>query len=331
MDGSTPPIGPVALDHLVVPLDGSRLAEAALTPAIELASRLPARITLLHVLERNAPATVHGDRHLTTVGAAEAYLRGAASRFADVGVPAAIHVHSPPEGDIGEAIADHAAELAADLIVLCAHGQGGLRGWLTGAMAQQVIRRAAPPVLLVRSHGQAAADRFRPRLVLVALDTTPAAEAALPPAVAVARAFGADVELVAVVATRETVTGDREATAVLVPTATAAALDAEAATADAYLRRLAGRLPAALPVRTTVLRGDLAGSLLAAARPAHALLALATHGRGGLDALWAASVGARVVARATAPLLLVHPGASASAPDEPAGGAFSAAGASSRS
>src|SRR5919202_2263342 len=80
-------IAPATIKHLLVPLDGSRLAEAALPAATMLAERLGARVTLLHVMERHAPATVHGERHLTRAGEAEAYLNGVASRFADAGVP----------------------------------------------------------------------------------------------------------------------------------------------------------------------------------------------------------------------------------------------------
>src|SRR6185437_12460793 len=93
------------------------------------AERLGARVTLLHVLERNAPATIHGERHLTDVAAAEAYLRGVASRFADLGIPVEIHAHPSPEGDVAASIGAHAAEVTdtATLIVLCTHGQGGPR------------------------------------------------------------------------------------------------------------------------------------------------------------------------------------------------------------
>jgi len=50
--------------RLLVPLDGSRLAEAALPPAAYLANRLDAAITLVHIIERSASAEVHGERHL---------------------------------------------------------------------------------------------------------------------------------------------------------------------------------------------------------------------------------------------------------------------------
>lgn len=55
------------------------------------------------------------------------------------------------------------------------------------------------------------------------------------------------------------------------------------------------------------MRGDPAGAIITAARDHNAVIALATHGRTGLDALWSGSIGARIIARAPGPFLLVHP------------------------
>ena len=60
--------------HLLVPLDGSSLAETALPATAYLARVLPARVTLLHLVERHPPSEVHHDRHLTNAAEASAYL-----------------------------------------------------------------------------------------------------------------------------------------------------------------------------------------------------------------------------------------------------------------
>jgi nucleotide-binding universal stress UspA family protein len=52
-------------EHLLVPLDGSRLAEAALPAAATLSKTLGARVTLIHVIERGAPQEIHGQQHLS--------------------------------------------------------------------------------------------------------------------------------------------------------------------------------------------------------------------------------------------------------------------------
>ncbi|MFM9107173.1 MAG: universal stress protein [Chloroflexota bacterium] len=315
---STPPDSPnlperrppaaAAMRRLLVPLDGSSLAEAALPAALRLAAALPSRVTLLHVLERGAPATIHGDAHLTDPDRAEAYLAGVARRFP---APAEVdtHVHPNPEGDVAASIAAHAAEFGTDLIVLCAHGEGNARGWLTGTIAQQVIRRAAPPVLLIRPEAGGAAAPFAPDGVLVALDGHEHGEAALGPALALARALETPLRLVVAVPTLGSL-DSREATAAFfVPSAAAAALDLEEQAAVSYLRGLcAGLREAGVAVRGEVLRGDPAKEIAgAAARTPGGVFALATHGIAGFDAFWSESVGARLIARVTGPLLLVHP------------------------
>ena len=69
--------------HLLVPLDGSGLAETTLPYVRTLAHAYGngARVTLLHLIERGAPSSVHGARHLTTVPEADAYLTEIAERF----------------------------------------------------------------------------------------------------------------------------------------------------------------------------------------------------------------------------------------------------------
>jgi nucleotide-binding universal stress UspA family protein len=65
---------PLPIRHVLAPLDGSNLAEAVLPIARGLATSLGATITLLHVIEHDAPETIHGEPHLMTAADAEAYL-----------------------------------------------------------------------------------------------------------------------------------------------------------------------------------------------------------------------------------------------------------------
>jgi nucleotide-binding universal stress UspA family protein len=302
------PLHPLAINHIIVPLDGSRLAEVTIGPTIAVAERCHARVTLLHVLERKAPATIHHDHHLTTAAEAETYLQGIATRFAAAGIQVDHHTHPNPESDVAASIASHTRELGVDLIALCTHGQGGLREWMTGSLAQRVIRGAEVAVLLVRPRAGAAVP-FAPRSVLTALDGTPAGETILPAACAMARAFDAELHLIMTVPTVGTVPGDRAAAARLSPMATTAALDLDAASAVDYVNRITAVVSATgIPVRGEVVRGDAARNLVEhAAREPGCVLALATHGHGGFDTLWSASVGSRVVNRMDGPLLLVRP------------------------
>ena len=294
--------------RLLVPLDGSLLAEAVLPIVERIAPAYEATVLLLHVIERGAPATVHGETHLQAAGAAAAYLDTVALRLRAQGIAVATHAHEAPEGDVARSIATHAQEEHADLIVLCTHGSGGIRDLLFGSIAQQVLKHGAVPVLLARPAVTGAAPPFRPRRILVALDATAAAEEALAPAQEMARRLGATLHLVMVVATLTTTQGKRHALAQALPTATRALLDLEEEEARRYLEAAADRLSTDdLTVTTEVRRGDTPTVLAdEAAEPGVGLVVLATHGRAGVQAIWGASVTARLSGRTRAPLLLLR-------------------------
>jgi nucleotide-binding universal stress UspA family protein len=296
-------------DTLLVPLDGSPAAEAVLPAAIVLAKRLGAEVELLHVLERNAPDRVHGERHLTGEADAASYLQRIAEQFTVEGIPVTLHVHLVPVGDIPLSIASHAAESGASLILLSAHGAGSPRSWLTGAVAQGVIRHAAPPVLLLRSSTKRSVP-FAPQEVVVALDTERQGEVALPPAMRLARSLEIPLRLLVVVPTAETIPGDSSAAARLLPGGAAAALDLEATASEDSLAELVRRIATTagdVQLVTDVARGDPAQVIIARTQARPSILALATHGRAGFGALWSASIGSRVIARGSGPFLLVHP------------------------
>ena len=293
--------------RLLVPLDGSRLAESALSAAAEVSRRLAAGVTLYHAVERGAPATVHGDRHLTLPAEVEGYLAGVAAWFGERGV-AATTCSDADSGDVASRIAAAASREGADLVVLCTHGSGGLRGLVFGRVAQQVLQRGTVPVLLVPPSPAGREQAFRCRRILVPLDGSQNAEVAIPVAVSMAAGFEAEVVLAMVVPTVDTISGERAAATRLMPTAAAAVLDAEAADAMDYLNVLAGPLATrGSPVHAAVERGEPVRTLLdvTAARDAD-LIVMATHGRSGVGAVWAGSVAQRIIAQSTRPVLLVR-------------------------
>ncbi len=307
---SVPGDARVTLARLLVPLDGSRLAECVLPPAISLCRHLRARLTLLHVMERAAPPTVHGDRHLTALAEAEAYLREITSRWAS-GLQVDRHVHPNEEGDVAKSITDHAADLGADLIVLSTHGGGGARRVLFGSVAQQVLRRGTRPVLLVRHPDAGAkitAGPWNVGRVLVPLDGSPPSEEALPIAVSVTGAYGAEIHLIRIVPTLTTIPGERASAALLVPTAAAVSLEIEEAEARKELEAIASRIrDAGIRARAVVGRGEPAHGVLEGALRIQAdLVVMATHGRTGLDAVLSGSVASRIAAKFPRPLLLVR-------------------------
>ena len=133
--------------RLLVPLDGSSLAESVLPTVVYLAQTIGASVTLIHVIERNAPPEIHGERHLTNSADACTYLASVTDQVFPAEVKVEQHVHSSEVKDVARTITEHVDEFESDLIVMCTHGRGGLRDWLFGSIAQQVIALGPTPIL----------------------------------------------------------------------------------------------------------------------------------------------------------------------------------------
>ena len=297
-----------AFRHFLVPLDGSPMAEAALPVAVGLAGPLGAAITLLHIPERSAPRTIHGEPHLHDPDSAAVYLAAVAERWKAAGVPLDWHVHSAKEGDVAQSVVDHAVETGIDLIVLTSHGHGGIRDLLFGSIAQQVLRRGSAPTLIVRPPADGQPGPYHVRSILVPLDGTPEAESGLNLAREIAVATRARLVLASVIPTLGTATGDLAVSATFSPTATAAVLDLSQSDAEQYLEDKAADLrQSGQEVRTSVTRGKTAQQLAAVADLNQVnLVVLATHGRSGLDGTFNGSLAPRLVAGFHQPVLLVR-------------------------
>ena len=296
------------LRHVLVPLDGSVLAEAALPAAAATSAAFDARVTLFHVLEEWAPDTVHGQRHLTDPAQARAYLESVAAQPVFRGRVVEIHVHEARTGNVADSIMAHADELGADLVVLCTHGQGGLRGLFFGSIALQALGRGRTPILLVPPPATGAPPPFACRTILVPLDGTAGHEPALPMASLLARSWAAGVHLVIVVPTAGTLSGHEAATAVLMPSATRAVLDIAERGAEEYVNRLAQTLRAeGLSAASRVIRGEPAACLVDAANAVGAdLVVVATHAKSAMDSFWSGSLTPKLLERIGRPTLLVR-------------------------
>ncbi len=293
--------------RILVPLDGSGLAESVLPAAAVLAAKMRTPVTLFHVIELNAPEAIHQDHHLSRDSEAEEYLRSIAEGQFPRELRVDWHVHTAAVKDVAASIAAHADEFGSDLIVMCSHGQGGMRDMFFGNIAQQVISHATAPVLLLRPEAGNRKDTFSIRRLLLPLDSESIHDEIFPYAVDLAKAFEAEIGLLTVIPTYGTLTGEQAALGSLLPGTTAALLDIEEETTRAHLQgHLAELQKEGLGAAAAIARGDPVSEILAAgARWKADLIMLATHRKAGVDAFWARSVAPNVVRSIHIPILLL--------------------------
>jgi nucleotide-binding universal stress UspA family protein len=285
---------------LLVPLDGSPLAERALPYAAALAARAAVRIVLVRVAPPGAGDTEAEDR---------AYLSDAAARLAGPGAAVETIVAT---GEAVAAIAETARAVSADLLVMATHGRGGLGRWVYGSVAEGLLARLSLPILLVRAWLPASAQTLRGERMrlLTALDGSALAEQALPVAERLADTLSGELVLLRVVARPDA----PFAPDWLAGPAPAEDFERAKAEADAYLHRLAERLErSGRRVQVDVRIGEPgltteADAIEAAGREHDAaLVVMTTHGYTGLQRLVLGSVTDAVLRRSTLPVVVLRP------------------------
>lgn len=298
---------------VLVPLDGSRFAESALPIATRLVKDARAQLHLVLVLEPVAALVGMGELPLPTPefdserrAREESYLAAtAADLSAACGGPVEFR---EIDGVGGPDICDEASRIGADLVVMATHGRGALgRLWL-GGVADYLVRHLTIPVLLV--HPNPAQEEHRSlavRGILVALDLSAAAEAILAPVTALAQLSQAHVTLIHVVEHVFEVgsLGD------LRPMQPGPAItETSRVEAQRQLDRVADRLrERGLSVSTRAVVGiNAAGGLLEAVEDTrYDVVALTTHGAGGMRRLLLGSVADQVIRHTAKPVLVLRP------------------------
>ncbi len=144
--------------NILVPLDGSALAEAALHHAEALALEFKSSITLLRVIvspyQLIAPDLVLSGTVTELPGLrdqAAQYLQGVSGELREKGIAYQTVIL---DGPVPDAIADYARAEKIDLIVMSTHGRGGISRWVYGSVAEKVLQAAPCPVLLIRVSGK---------------------------------------------------------------------------------------------------------------------------------------------------------------------------------
>jgi nucleotide-binding universal stress UspA family protein len=307
---------------VLVPLDGSSFAEHALPLAVALARRSRAGIHLVTVTTPITAAYLEGvfvgsaDLEAEAAAQRQGYLEAIMARLRErIDVPLTGEVM---HGEVSSTLCDLAGTGEYDLVVMATHGRSPFGRFWLGSVADEMMRHATLPLLLVRP-GEAPPNlEEEPDLsrIVVPLDGTKLAEQILEPAVALAGLVpGAEVVLVRAVrpvlpidVAPEGMETGTEAEHLLHEMETMQKeVEGEAGT---YLAEIARRLEArGLRVRTHVVIEDHPDeAILHEAEDEHAgLIALETHGRGGLSRLLHGSIADKVVRSAHVPILVHRP------------------------
>nr|MBN2278091.1 universal stress protein [candidate division Zixibacteria bacterium] len=294
------------INHILVPLDGSPLAESSLPMAAFLAQVFAARVTLVHIIEKNPPEEIHGQPHLKNADEAFEYLDTISRRFFSDKTIIESHVHTEETTEISAGISDHVGELHSDLIVMCTHGRGGLRDLVFGNNAQQVISMGKTPVVVIPQPEDIDNDVVI-RRILVPLDGQPEHEQGLSLAAEFALACKASLHLLTIVPTFDTLPGKWSSTGRLLPGTTDRMLDMSVSQAIEYLDEHRSILEKkGLAVTIDVFRGHPAGMINRAVETMGMnLVVIGTLGRGGTRAFWTGSEGSRICCQCRLPILLV--------------------------
>lgn len=204
------------LSRILVPLDGSPLAEAVLSQVIELATLRKAEIVLLRVaLAHTILGTDPVEAQVRVVEEAQAYLAKIETNLVTQGLAVKSVVRY---GRAADEILDHARTGGVEMIAMSTHGRGGVRRWVLGSVAETVVRHSPVPVLLVRAAGPFVSSLAAPsaaevpttpapsapttvsiRHILCPVDLTPACREVMATAGAMADRFGADLTILHVV------------------------------------------------------------------------------------------------------------------------------------
>jgi nucleotide-binding universal stress UspA family protein len=311
MKKPSPAPEPLRIRSILVPLDGSPFAEQALPWAIAIAQKARARLRLALVHQvpyppplDEASGRLYAQVELMLRKSQREYLRGVAARVKgehSIQVATAM-LDGPP----AHALRDYVRDVGVDLVVMTTHGRGGIqRAWL-GSVADQLVRSLEIPLLLIRpKEGAAAAARVEE--ILVPLDGSRRAEAALPAALSIASLLGARLALVQAVPPIVIVTDP--------PMPFPRGFDDELMAlrrreAQDYLDGIAEQVTGlGVPASgAAVLGGSAFDTIQAAAHaPATGMVALATHGRSGLRRLVLGSVADKLVRAGELPVLVTRP------------------------
>jgi nucleotide-binding universal stress UspA family protein len=299
--------------QIMIPLDGSQFAEQAITYATDLAANIHATIHLVKVHQPIDDELLGDARFITSLQIDKRLHdddRRYLARVANIAELSALNpVTALLNGNVVGALEKYIYSSGIDLVVMSTHGRGGLsRAWY-GSVADELIRSANVPVLLLRPEGGPVVDgtasgRFHN--ILLPVDGSEFSEGLIQTAVAIGARENTHYTLLQVI-----VPAPPTAIADGIGMITGPDLSAEV---QAYAAEHLAVLATALRARghsvalEVVVHPDVSAAILAhAAEHAVDLIAMVTHGRGGWKRLALGSVSDTIMRATTVPILMLHP------------------------
>ncbi len=264
-------------EKILVPLDGSKLAEASLPYAEVLARKIGSQITLISVLLFGSESDEDQYHHLH-----QFYIQEMAKTMKEK----AIKVKSViVTGDPAEQIVDYADRGKIDLIIMGTRGRSALKRWVLGSVADKVVSETSCPVALISSKDIVAGERGRKilRKALVILDGTAEGEVVIPYVEELASKLHMEVTLLQLVEQAyEYYEGARDFSHVPVSKEKMNSIKAKA---RRHLRKLANQLEGkGITMTAKVMTASSAETIIKVASKIDAdLLAMATRGRPGIS------------------------------------------------
>jgi nucleotide-binding universal stress UspA family protein len=295
--------------NIMVPTDCSGFDREAIRVALRIAERTRAKVRLVRVLTTGAYFGTADSRRDTSVASikrdrdnalTELYaLAAECRRVGDVDVTVALE-----SGPVADALEGYAKRSDIDLIVISSHGRGGFSRLTLGSVTDSLIRRTTIPVLIVKPPASYLNPQVRGvfKRIVVPLDGSPLAEQILEPVMTLAVLEDSEILLLNVIRRQEPPENSRQPTAPW--------WEKDVAEAKAYLARVAQHTRTRqLSVLTEVVVGDDVAEEIAAyaGKEGGDLIAIATHGRGGLSRVLRGSVADALSRSARSCVLVFHP------------------------
>jgi nucleotide-binding universal stress UspA family protein len=306
---------------ILVPLDGSTFGEHALPAAATLASRAGARLTLAHVHE--PVAMLYGEGAMLLHDELDAHSRQQKQAYLEE-VRARMGQAAPPdltalvlEGRVVESLHQQVEEARVDLVVMTTHGRGPLGRFWLGSVADKLLRQLRVPLLLVHP-GKETPDLKMPAAlqhILIPLDGSELAERMVGPATTIGSLMRSDYTLLRVIQPVHPTLPYTEGLSIAQMAGeildSIEKLQGEVRQeALSYLNGVAAQLRARslrVQTRVAVEEHPATAILHAAAANDVDLIAIETHGRGGLSRLFLGSVADKVLRGSSVPVLVHHP------------------------